>query len=93
MFNDKVYIPDYVDKDSIFYFIREPSIRNPMNYKGDYEEYLNFFEGNCHKLKIENYCFEGNIILDGSFNIPINYNEDIVVNMSDKKLRTIETLL
>lgn len=93
MFNEKVYIPDYKNKDSIFYFIREPSIKGYGSCIGEYEDYLNFFEGSCHTLKLENYCFEGNIILDGSFNVNVNYNEDIEVNISDRKLRTIELML
>lgn len=99
MYNDKLFIPDYKDENSIFYFIREPSLRT---YKGDendkvkieeYADYLNFMEGTANKISLESHCYEGVLILDGSFTIPVDYNDKIKIEVGDKEITTIKKLL
>ncbi len=83
-------MPNYENENSIFYFIREPSLKPNINLTSDeYSEYLKFMEGSSKFINIKNYCFEGVLILDGSFSIPVFYNDLISVKVGDKKLKTI----
>jgi hypothetical protein len=83
-------MPNYENENSIFYFVREPSLRPSFNQTPDeYAEYLKFMEGSAKLVTLKNYCFEGVLILDGSFSIPVSYNSLISVKVGDKKLKTI----
>lgn len=87
MFNNKIYIPEYKNENSIFYFVREPGL-NPVKYP-EYVQYLNFMEGVAKTINLSNYNYDGVLILDGSFPIHLNYNEQIKICVGDSKINTI----
>jgi hypothetical protein len=91
LYNNEVYIPTYDNENSIFYFVREPGISNFKDWKNEdeYLEYLKFMEGSANSLKIRNYCYEGVLILDGTFTIPLNYDDLIKVRIGDYKIKTL----
>ena len=47
LYLQEVYNSEHNDENSIFYFIREPGLKNLQNFPSekDYAEYLNFMEG------------------------------------------------
>lgn len=90
MYKQKIFLPNYENENSIFYFVREPNLKPNKGLTVDqYDKYLNFMEGAAKTISINNYCFEGTLILDGSFSIPVSYNDIISVKVGDKKLKTI----
>lgn len=90
LYNNKVYINNYENENSIFYFVREPAIKNINNFSNEQEylEYLKFMEGSVKMLKIKNYCYEGILILDGTFTIPVTYNDLINIRIGENKVKT-----
>jgi hypothetical protein len=91
MYNDKLYIPEYENENNIFYFVREPSLKSYANDEiDDYVKYLKFMEGSANTITLENYCYEGILILDGSFTIPVDYYNLIKIGNCDKKINTID---
>jgi len=91
LYNNEVYIPTYDNENSIFYFVREPGIRTFKDNinEDEYLEYLKFMEGSSNSLKIKNYCYEGVLILDGTFTIPLNYDDLLKVEIGDNKIKTL----
>lgn len=90
---NKFYMPKFDTKDdSIFYFIREANVKPFKDSIGikEYEKYLNFMEGSAKCLEIQNFCYEGNLIVDGSFTIPVDYNEKIKISLGEKKIITFD---
>jgi len=93
MYNDKLYVPEYENENSIFYFVREPGFKKMKeNQIDDYVNYLNFMEGTAKSIELENFCYEGILILDGSFMIPIDYNEKINISIGKNKIKTIRSI-
>ena len=92
LYNNKVYIPQYDNENSIFYFVREPAIKRISNFTSeqDYSEYLKFMEGSAKSLKIRNFCYEGVLILDGTFTVPLTYNDQINISVGENKVRTLD---
>jgi hypothetical protein len=95
MYSDnKLYMPQFEgsSEDSIFYFVREANIRSlKENCEiNEYEKYLNFMEGSAKSIELENFCYEGNLIVDGSFTIPVDYNQKITISVGDKKIKTFD---
>ena len=92
LYNNKVYIPSNDNENSIFYFVREPAIRKRSNFTNlqDYSEYLKFMEGSAKSLKIKNFCYEGILILDGTFTVPVLYNDLINISVGENKVRTLD---
>lgn len=92
LYNNKVYIPNYDNENSIFYFVREPAIRKITNFpnEDEYLEYLKSMEGSAKSLKIRNFCYEGVFILDGTFTVPITYNDVINISVGENKVRTLD---
>jgi hypothetical protein len=94
MYNEKLYMPQYENENSIFYFIREPSLRRFGNGNGndninEHINYLNFMEGTAKLITLDNFCYEGILILDGSFEVPLEYNDKIKILIGDKKIKTL----
>lgn len=91
LYNNEVYIPTYDNENSIFYFVREPGIRKFKDAidEDEYLEYLKFMEGSSNSLKIRNYCYEGILILDGTFTIPVKYDDLLTVKIGDYKIKTL----
>jgi hypothetical protein len=96
LFNNKIYIPNYEHDNSIFYFVREPSIR-PFNENminvDEYIKYLHFMEGSAKKIKLKNFCFEGMLIMDGSFSIPLVYDEELEITVGNSIIKSISEFL
>lgn len=92
LYNNKIYIPEHKDTNSIFFFVREPGLSQGNRTEEEYIRYLGFMEGSADKITLENYCYEGILILDGSFTVPIEYNEKIEIRLSDKIIKTIDKL-
>jgi len=92
LYNNKVYIPNYDNENSIFYFVREPGIGKINNFPSepDYLEYLKFMEGSAKSLKIRNFCYEAVLILDGTFTVPVTYNDLISISVGENKVRTLD---
>ena len=90
---DDDYIPHYENKNSVFFYVREPHIscnlKNSLKIIEDYIKYLKTLEGVTDKLKIQNFGFDSFLILDGFFEVPISYYDSFEISISDKKLRTI----
>jgi nicotinamide riboside kinase len=94
MYQDKIYMPNYENENSIFYFVREPSLKPNKGIDDmEYIEYMKYMEGSAKKIEMENYCFEGVLILDGSFLIPVDYNKTITISIGDCKIKTCEKLI
>ncbi len=51
---------------------------------------MNFFEGSAKCIEIQNYCYEGNLIVDGSFTIPVDYNDKIKIRLGVHKIITFD---
>jgi NAD kinase len=81
------------NQDSIFYFVREPSLKSNFPDVEKHIEYLNFMEGSAKAMSIDNFCYEGILILDGSFTIPVDYNEQLQVIIGNKNIKTLSKLL
>jgi hypothetical protein len=94
MYDEKLYVPEYENENSIFYFVREPSINKMKDiiHLKKYEEYLNFMEGTARSIHLDNFCYEGILILDGSFTIPITYNEKIKISIGNNRIKTIKSI-
>ncbi len=98
MYNDKLYIPEHENENKIFYFVREPGFRKydhdksegDSNVMHDYVDYLTFMEGTAEVITLESFCFEGVLILDGSFTIPVSYNDVMKIKIGDNKIRTFK---
>lgn len=92
LYNNKVYIPSYDNENAIFYFVREPAIRRSSNFTNEqeYSDYLKFMEGSANNLKIRNFCYEGILILDGTFTVPVMYNDTINISIGENKVRTLD---
>ena len=90
------YFPEYKDKNSIFYHVREPHVsiklKNDLTSVDLYLKYLKSLEGVNQKMKIQNFGFDAFVILDGFFEIPISYHDIIELKTTEEKLRTIHKL-
>jgi hypothetical protein len=98
LYNNKVYIPENNSENSIFYFVREPAIKSfnssmSKSNLDDYIQYLNFMEGSAKSIKLQNFCFEATLIMDGSFTIPLNYDEHLEISSEDRYIRTLGEFL
>lgn len=92
LYKNKVYIPNSENENSIFYFVREPGIKNIKSFSSEQEyiDYLKFMEGSVKMLKITNFCYEGILILDGTFTIPVKHDDVIKVKIGDDKVKTLQ---
>jgi hypothetical protein len=88
MYNEN-NIPKHEDTNSVFYFIREPNLK-PFNNGSihEYIDYLHLMEGSANSISLENFCYEGCLILDGSFEISVNYNDIVKIQISNEKIST-----
>jgi hypothetical protein len=93
MYEEKIYMPNYDNENSIFYFIREPSLKPSKGVEeSEYIEYLKYMEGSAKSIELQNFCFEGVLILDGSFEIPVDYNQKIKISIGNNMIKTCEKL-
>lgn len=91
LYNNKVYLSNSDNDNSIFYFVREPGIKNRANFRTehDYREYLTFMEGSVKSLQIKNFCYEGILILDGTFTIALKHDDTIKIEIGSDKVKTL----
>jgi hypothetical protein len=92
MYNDD-YIPETQEKNSVFYYVREPHIsinmQNNLKMVQDYIRYLKCLEGVSDRIRLQSFGFDSFFVLDGFFEVPVSYHDIFEVSTSDKKLRTI----
>ena len=88
------YLYNDENKNKLFYFISQPTIYKPKKEISNEEAYLKYklLEGCVDTIKLKSYCYEGDLIIDGSFEKTLNYGDEIVLSVSNNKLRTIEKL-
>ncbi len=81
-----------LSSNKMYYFIREPIISPPETL--NFEEYFKYklLEGSVSKIKIKSFCYEGGLIVDGSFVKSVDYNEDFYITLDENQLRTIERI-
>jgi hypothetical protein len=89
LFKHKIHLTETKKKDNIYYFIREPNIRINNTNEEELIKYLELMEGNADKIVFDNHCFQGQLILDGSFEIPLKYNDKIEIKAENNKILTI----
>lgn len=91
---------DYILKDSfknkIFYYINESSIFRPMKgvpYEEIYAKYK-LLEGCVDNITLKSFCYEGNLIIDGSFQKTLDYGEEFELSViGNDYLLTIEKMI
>lgn len=79
------------DKNKIFYYVREPMYNYDNKNINEYLKYK-FFEGKVTKLSLKSYCYEGNLIVDGSFVRNLRYGDSFDLSVDDEKLRILEKI-
>lgn len=79
------------DKDKIFYYVREPMYNYDNKNINEYLKYK-FFEGKVNKLSLKSYCYEGNLIVDGSFVRNLRYGDSFHLSVDEEKLRILEKI-
>jgi len=90
LFKNRVYVPPENDSNEkeIFYFVREPSMRTKNVFGQQYIDFLNFMEGKANKIIIDSYCYEGRLVLDGSFKVDVDYDERLEITGGIKNIKT-----
>jgi hypothetical protein len=86
-------MPSYENKNSIFYFVREPSFKSGITDENEFIDYMKYMEGSAKFIQLENFCYEGILILDGSFSIPVDYNKKIKISIGNCTIKTCNKLI
>lgn len=89
LYKNKIYLPEHDDDKSIFYFVREPSLQVRKPSQEEYISFIKFMEGSAKSVKIESFCYEGVLAIDGSFEFPVSYNDVIDIKVADKSVKTL----
>lgn len=85
-------IENSINSNKIYYFIREPLLKKPEKFnKEEYDNYK-ILDGSSNDMMIKSFCYEGALIVDGSFMKKVDYNEEFYLSIADNKLRTIENI-
>ena len=94
LFKNRVYVPPENDSNEkeIFYFVREPSMRTKNVFGQQYIDFLNFMEGKANTIIIDSYCYEGRLVLDGSFKVDVDYDERLEITGGRKNIKTAEKI-
>jgi len=82
-----------LDDDNLHYLVREPSMRTKNVFGQKYIDFLNYMEGSSHKIVVDSYCYDGLLVIDGSFKVKVNYDERIEITGGSKTIKTIEPLI
>ena len=89
-YKNKILKKNFLNKESsdkIFYFVREP-LYSTSKHLDDYSK-LKLYEGEVKKIKVKSHCYEGSLIVDGSFVKHLDYNDSFELSIDKQKLRTV----